>query len=531
MPRGPQRTPFRFPRKNFGFRGLHSREGLTDEIYQAGYLYRFRNYHLIGRGRALKRQGYQSLVPVRVSGANAPSSLTEYSWGSTRYLIAMAAGKLYKMNAGGTGWDDVSGPVSAESGEDAVVTWSHIRDGAGNWLIGNLGKTGSLIRWGGTGTASVIVDTSGQGPAPTRAVAVAEWSGRGWFLGTDNGETILQYTGDQNSSSFAPNDYIICSEESPGVGLSRHGRNGLLVFHQRSIHAILFESSLANPFVVRTLDENLGAASGKSIVFSGGATYFAATGGIYRVTSLSKPPEYLGLALEDSWAKLNKSRIENIVAFVRGEPWNEVVFLATQLGYTTNNIAFVYNTELDTWSVFDSWNQNFMKLVAGCNWRNSSGQDLTVVADSAGYVHKAWGDSNNSTGYLDGGASGAAIETELQTGLLDMGWEGQKRIRQAWVDTQVSANTALTMDIIGIGGEAAVSKTVTISASGARLDIDDIYDAATLGSIDDPSQGLFRISTRSRAFQVKLTERNQLAPHTVNSMFFWFHPRGSRFES
>lgn len=531
MPRGPQRTPYRFPRKGYGLRGLHAREGLTDEIYQAGYLYRFRNYHLVGRGRALKRQGYQSLVPVRVSGANAVSGLAAYTWGSTRFLLALAAGKLYKMNAGGTGWDDISGSVTAESGQDVVSTWSHIRDGSGNWLIGNLGKTGSLIRWGGSGNATVITDTSGQGVAPTRAAAVAEWSGRLWFLNTDNGETILQYSGDQNSFTYNPNDYIICSEESPGVGLSRHGRNALLVFHQRSIHAILYESSLATPFVVRTIDENIGAAAAKSIVYSKGATYFAATDGIYRVTSTGKPPEYISYPIEDEWSKLEKSRIEHIIAFERGEPWNEVVFLVTYDGYTINNVAFVYNTELDGWSVFDSWNANFQKLTAGINYRDSNGQEQTVVGDSAGYVHKAWGESTNSTGYLDGGSSGAAVETELKSGLLDFGWEGQKRLRQVWLDMQTSAATSITMEVAGVGGEAATSKTITVSATGAKLDIDDIFDQAYLGSIDDPSQGLFRISSRSRAFQVRLTERNTQAPHTINSLFFWFHPRGSRFEA
>jgi len=133
-----QRRPYRFPRMGYGFRGENSREGATDEIFQAGYLALARNYHFVGRGRALKRQG-TTLFGGAIDAGEDVQALHMYDWETTRKLYSVCAGNLYRYTEGSATWGGVTGSISLPSGKNSQVRFTHFYDGHGPNLIGAAG--------------------------------------------------------------------------------------------------------------------------------------------------------------------------------------------------------------------------------------------------------------------------------------------------------------------------------------------------------------------------------------------------------
>ena len=520
---GPQRADFRFPALGTGYRGEHSIAGLTEELYQSGYLYRLRNYHLIGRGRALKRRGSTPYDVATIDGTTDVQALSMYEWDTTRYLVALCNGKVYKYD-GSTPWSDISGALSFGTSKDHRARFTHFYDSSSKYLIGTGPNSGRLWKWSGTGNIAVLADTTGANPNYARDVA--EFRGRLWVINTQNGETLLQYSDEQQSSVWSADRYIHCSRESPGMGLCRHGQSTLLVFHQRSIHALQFDYTAGTePWSVQPVDERIGAIATNSIVYSNGATYFASSDGFYRVRNPARPAEYIGYPMEAVWAGLSQSRLPQIEGFVRGEPWNEVIWLASNGASTEHNLAFVWNTELETWSVFTG------SFAYNCaiNYVNSSGKNITLAGNYDSEVWNIWGDDNNDTGDRDGGSIGAVIESTFETGLLDFRYAGIKRLREIWIDLLIRSSKNFDLQIQGINESPTVTTTQAVGTAGDRLSIDFIFDSSRFGSSDMPSQGQFKISSRARMFKLRMTERNTGAPHTINSLWFWFIPRARRF--
>lgn len=522
MPRaGPQRTPYFFPRRGYGWKGMHSREGWTDEIYQAGYLYQLVNYHLTGRGRVQKRRGSILFTAANPNSTNDIQSLDMYEWDTTRYLLTLAGGKLYYLN--GTAWTEIGAALTFASTANDRMKTTQFRDGNGNWMVGTAPGNNRLWKWSGSGNAVLLSD---QANAPQYATDVAEFYGRLFCLNTNNGSTMLEW-GEDGQLSFA-GQYTHCSRKSPGVGLSRHGQGSLLIFHQQSIHVGRFDAASSAAFYFTPLSLEMGCISTSSIVYSRGATYFATGEGFYRITSLSKAPEYIGYPIEDEWAGLNQSRLLQLTGFVRGEPWNEIVWLASKGSSTTHNIAFIWNTELEGWSVFDSSYSAF-SFNCGCNFIDTTGKHKTICGDYDGKEWAVWGDDNYDTGDRDKGPTGQIIPSTFETGLLDLGYLGIKRLRELWIDAIVSSNKSFRAEISGISAAPIIITNETIGTTADRLSQTFILGTSALAGRKMPSQGRFRVSCRARFFKLRMTEQNTGAPHTLNSMTFWYLPRAARF--
>lgn len=520
---GTIRQATRFPTLNRGFLGENNREGQTDEIFQAGVLRYCRNYHLVGRGRLQKRQGTKKYASTQVAGGYPVQQLMMYEWGSTRHLLALCNGTLARLNS--DTWTAITGSLTFTAGQDNRISTTHFRDGTGNLIVGNAPGTGKLWKWTGSGNAEVLTAT---GIGPQYAADIVEYEGSLWALNTANGDTILERSSDQDSTSWPADYYMHLSRESPGVGMSRHGKQGLVVFFQRSTYVVYFNPMSNPPWVGRPIDNRIGCISRDSIVYDRGITYWAGPDGFYRLRSASGPVEFIGHAVGDAWANLGAARRSKITGFARGGTFSEIVWLASDGSSTEHDITFVWNPETNSWALFESLS-GYLHYNCGCDWQDSDSHHITLLGDYSGYVWAAWGDDEYDTGYLDGGETGAAVQSRLQTGFLDFGYPGIKRLKEGWIDAQAVSNRNFSIQVVGLGEEEITLGTGSVGVSGGKLSQTFVFDISRLAVSGAPSPGQFQLSARSRAFQFTLTESSADKPHTLNTMWFWWLPRAARF--
>ena len=141
----------------------------------------------------------------------------------------------------------------------------------------------------------------------------------------------------------------------------------------------------------------------------------------------------------------------------------------------------------------------------------------------------------------------------LKTGLLDMGYEGMKGLRETWVDLEIASDTQFNLSVNGIEEDLVTETETTIGASGMMLG-DIQYDQAGDPVLDSDGEAIpvagqssfmlgesflvgsgtaqeqFQTEGSSRYFQFGLTESNVNQPHTVSGIHFLFTPRGMRIK-
>jgi len=525
MPAGPQLAHFRFPRKNFGYRGEHATEGLTDEIFEKGYLYRCRNYHLVGRGRLLKRQGTQLNNTTAVNGANPVNGLSLYDFGSTRHLIALCNGKIKKRNSA-TAWDDITGSTAPGSGQDNLARFAQFRQGGSGFIIGTGPDNTRLWRYSGTGNAEVLAGQ--QNPSPLYAKDIVEFKGRLFAIGTDttDGEVAVQGTDEAYSDRWT--ELFYCDRNSDGMGLARHGRDTMLVFHRKSVHRVHYDYAAGLLWARRPVTEDLGAIATGSIITHRNVTYFASDDGFYRIRDPQRGVEFLGDPMRDVWKGLNQDRLQYIQAF-KSVVWNEVGFWVSNGSDSEHKHCVVWNPDLEGWTLFDS-SSGYLEANCATDWIDADGEHVTVLGRTDGLVHDAFGDDGHTTGNRDGDDSGAAIATEAMSGFMDLGWIGLKRTRQIWIDVTVQDARLFTFRLLGASDSPSTSTTALIGASGDRLSVDFVFNTSVFASKNNPTQGRIKKSARARLFQWSLTEATVGAPHTLNALTFLFLPQGLRMK-
>jgi len=528
VPSGPQRQVFRFPRLGTGFRGELDVEGMTDEAFATGYLAEFRNYHLIGRGRARKRRGWQHLSTTKVSGSSAIQGLGTFNSGTTTKLVAACYGTIKNYN--GTDWTDITGTLTIGAGDQ--INFAQFGQEGTFYLIGTAGGNYDLWKWDGTASPAVsLYQATDAKPAPRWAKDIAEWRGRLWAINTPLDDSAIQFSDNYVIDSWDEGNYIYPSRFAAGIGLASHNNGVLLAFYEDSVHRIEFDTNL-NDYSSYVVDGNTGCSSSYSIVTAEGITYFAGERGLYRIRSANRPAEYISWPIQDYWNSLNQARTPYIWGFDRQEPWTEVVWLVSTGTNTQHNAAIVYNTELESWSIFES-ETGSLKFNCGCDYRNTEGKHFTVLGGYDGIVSEAWGDDNHDTNSRDGGDAGAVITTNLGTGMLDFGYPGLKRLREIWLDMQVNSDRIFSASIETVGGTVVgVSPTpaVSVGAAGNRFDVA-VFDSATFGSDDTPEQARILKSIKARMFRFNITESGSGSPHTINSMTFHWIPRDLRFKA
>ena len=94
-----QRSVYRVPSVEAGFLGENNRDASTETVFAKGALTELRNYHMMGRGRLVKRQGWGAYAGTNtLDGTNWLRGLHQYEFGSDNYLIGVAGSKVWKLN-------------------------------------------------------------------------------------------------------------------------------------------------------------------------------------------------------------------------------------------------------------------------------------------------------------------------------------------------------------------------------------------------------------------------------------------------
>lgn len=516
--------------------GENDREGLTDDVFAAGYLSRCRNYHVIERGKLQKRQGYSPFVASAVNGSADPNGIFQYEFGNTRNLIGAAGGKVKYLT--GSTWTDFTGSQTVATGKDNRIRFAQYHDGRNGFLIVCDENNGIYRAVPGSGSLEHYLGGGSRGPSQARDVAV--FYGFLFFLNTTvngQGPTALEWGPTQGvlvAEDWNDANVVHCSRRSDGMALTNHGSQVLLIFHRQSIHFCRFVPEAGETFAFFDTAGGVGLAATDSVVHSKGVTYFCYDDGPYRIRNpeYMTKDDYIGGPIEDFWGTLNKDRIQHIYGFERGEPWNEVVWLVSTGSSTEHDAALVYNTVQGTWSIFNSPNAAYHRFNVGCTFRDASNDHTTVLFDYNGIAQEAWGDENNASGYLD--ANAAAVASELRTGLLDLGYEGQKRLREIWVDILTRTEKEFTAVLTGIEENPTLTLTGAAGVSGGQLSVNFFF--ASQFASDSPTALRIAgaegepINAKSRYFQLKLTEEDTGEPHTINSTRWLWVPRAVRMK-
>jgi len=525
-----RRSHLRLPHESRGFLGENNADGVTDPIFQAGALREMRNYHMVGRGRLQKRQGWTPYVTATPNSANPIQSLMHFQFGNTNHLLAHCAGGIYQLD--GTSWTARTGSLSLSASADRHMRTTTFYDGNHNYIIGT-DNNGNPWYWNGSGNVSAM-------PTITVASDVATFKEHVFAINVPNGQTMVRYSDAGLVSTWPDEHYFHCTRDSHGVALANHSSEALLALHRRSIHAIKFNygasGALASFFTTQIVDGSTGCAARGSVVTSKGRTYFADDDGIYVVGDPSRPARYISRPIEGFWANLNKSRISEMVGFSRGEPWSEICWLVSTSTSSELNAVIVFNPSMaalygdeNGWSIFESMAHK-LKFQAATNYQDANKVNHTLMGTYDGKIVKAFGSSDNTTeytdGYIDASTTGEPVQTSLITGFMDLGYEGVKGLRETWLDLDLATSKTFALSVAGLEEELVTTSETTVSTTGAllgsfMLDEDYLVSAAT-------AQEQFQTEGTSRYFQFTLSENDTGQPHTVTGIHFLYSPRGMR---
>jgi len=521
-----QRNRYRFPTGR-GFLGENNTDAETEDMFGAGALALLRNYHLDGYGALKKRQGWEEYTSNAVNSTNAIQGLGYMNFG-TPYLLAVSGDKVkYMVEADPPTWTDITGSVTINNNQNNLWRFCTFHDGVNGNILGTDG-VGNPWKWNGTGNVSAL--------ALTKANDLQQFKSHVFAINTSDRPTAIRYSDTGDPATWPSDNIFDCTRDSVGVGLALHTTETLLAFYENSIYRINFDyggaGALTSFFTNQIVDGSVGCVSKNSIVTSNGQTYFAATDGIYTIGDPSRPAIYISRSLESLWLNLSKSRMSKIYAFERGEPWNEIVFLVSSANSSFHDTALVYNTLTaqragaeNAWSVFTA-NDNKLRFNVGINYRKSDGVDYTLLGKYDSKVVKAWGNDRQLTTFQDGGT---AVTSVIETGFMDMGYEGIKSIREVWMDLGISAKHTFSVKVEGPEGRLSTNTQVNVGSDGGLLDIDFVLGTSTLAS-GLIAQARFNLTGNSRYFKFRVEESDTTKPQRVESFHFLYAPKGMRIK-
>lgn len=556
-----RRQHVRLPDRSRGFLGENNADGLTDPIYQSGALREMRNYHQVGRGRLQKRQGWEPYVTSTPTGAaHGIQSLMHFQFDNASHLMATAQGKIYKLN--GTSWTNLTGSLSLSASEDRHVRSTMFNNNTNSFLVAT-DNNGPMWSWDGSaGTVTAM-------PTVTKSSDVKAFRNRIFAINLPNRPTGTKWTDINSYNEWTDGNVLDCSRESHGVALASHSADVMLVFHRRSIHAMRHDPTAHMYFYPTLVDGSRGCVARGSVVTYEGRTYFADDDGIYVIGDPNRPAKYLSRAIEGYWNKLNKSRLSEIVGFSRGEPWSEICWLVSTSTSGVPNAVLIYNPTMASlygeefgWTIFDSTTSGALPFTCGVDYEDASKVHHTLFGTSRGLIAKAFGNDENQTQFTDGkytdangdystSGAGTNVRSVLTTGLLDLGYEGTKGLRETWLDLEIATDTQFNISVNGIEEDLATTTETTVGSSGMMLG-DIQYDQSGDPVLDDDgefipvagqasfmlgesflvgsgtAQEQFQTEGSSRYFQFGITEENVNQPHTVSGIHFLFTARGMR---
>lgn len=509
------------------FRGIYDSESPLDAALYArdGYLTDCRNYH-VNRG-LLKRQGTTPLTATAFASETTLQGGAMYRWGSTRHLVVLGGGALKRLN--GSAWTAITGSLTLATAESARLRTAHFTDASNNLLLGCNGYGNNAPwQWTGSGDATAL---SGTG-APTSASDMCQFKGHIVLIGTNAGAPTTQYSKYGLANIWPTDNKFDASRESEGVNCVPLNDEVCLLFHRKSIHRLTFNYGIgvtANIFVEQPLDSTVGSWARAGVAVVNGKCYFIggkeSPMGFYCISDPQRPAKYIGKPVRETFASLERARIEQASVVVRGEPWNEIAWLFTSRGGTEHDMQIIYNYEFDTWSVFDSDHADYA-YASACRWVDSSENEHTLLLGYDGFVYDAWGDGTTvDTGNLDHGASGGYIQALFESGYLDLGYRGQKALRELWYDVETSERVQFAAQVRAVSTVTTPSRIVTAGKDSDKLGPGFILGTSKLSSVD-VQQAKRKMLRDGRFMRLRSTESGTAAPHRIQAVHWLFRPQG-----
>lgn len=529
-----RRQSYRIPQGERPLGGENNADGLTDAFYAVGGLYRCRNYHIVGRRRLLKRQGYGSYVSTAINGANPVQGLGVRDFDGSRNLVGVCNGGIFKYD-GSSAWDDISGSVTPTTGQDVVTRFVQFHDGTDGMLLG-ADDSSNPWYYTGSGSATALGLTQARDLAPFKRHVFA--------INTSLRSTAIQYTNPgvvKASANWPATNVFDCTRDSAGMALAQHNGENLLAFYERSVHRINFNyggdgAGLSSFFTNHLVDGSRGCRSRNSVVTFKGRTYFMSDDGFYAIGDANQPAVYISRPVEAFFSSLKTSRKKLTFGFARGEPWNEVVWLVTTGSDTTHNAAMVYNPVIAqifgddfAWTIFDSA-LGYLDFNCGVNWIDSSDVHWTILGDYVGIAHNAWGTEDNATPYTDGDDDERPVETELQTGFLDLGYDGMKGLREIWFDLVLKDDRTFQLVVDRADETPQLVGSADVGAAADLLDDTFTLDESYLAGSGGLAQVAIRAVGNGRRFRLKLTESSNGIPHAMLSIIYNYVAKGMRID-
>lgn len=524
------RQAFPVPPKGVPILGMNDIDLLTSKQFWQGMMRRCVNYHL-GVNGVTKRMGhqlYQAIGGIYVGGTGTTpvQSYAAWDWAGTRYLVAVCGGKLYYWN--GSTWADISGALTLNSGANSRFRWTMFHNGSTAYLCGSDG-TNALFKWDGTSSPAVVLG----GTPPTKAMGLSEFNGSLFVLNTDGGPTATEYSDSGVVDTWSSGQLFHCFRQSEGMGLIKHTDDLLLVFHRQSWAKNYFkyvDTGLVDSYYAQDPGGQNGLVSPDALVNYLGRTYYASDEGIFEIYSASDgtlQERHISRPISGTWRGLQLARKQYITCFAGG-PWQEVVFLVSEVDTDECDAALVYNPAIAQyhanagWTVFEGTGGK-QKFNCGIVYRDSSERRLVLVGGYDGATYEAWGTDQYPTSYTD---RTSPITSTLQTGYIDCGLEAWiKGLRAIQCDLLVNEDRNFNFLIYGSNyGISMASTSEAVGGGGDMIGVDFVFDESYFAVEGVQDFETNAIDQSARFFQVQISESSTGTPHSFSGLRFMFTP-------
>jgi hypothetical protein len=265
-------------------------------------------------------------------------------------FYAGTAAKLYKFNAGTSGWDDVSNP-STTYGVGANAFWQFFSDGAKLYAT----HAAAPLQVIDIDSGTTFADVGGSPPFAATGAAVSEFI---VLAGLNDDPFSVQWSSIGNPNEWTPGLNLGDIQHFPTGGpvTAFSGGEFGVVFQEQAIRSMIFAPGSAEVFQITKVEEGRGAVSPWAVSQVGDQIFFVDRTGIFRFTGGASQP--IGTQRVNRWFNdnINTSTLKKIqvVPDTRGP---RVLFaLQTATGGSDATLLdkiLAYDYTLDKWSLLD----------------------------------------------------------------------------------------------------------------------------------------------------------------------------------
>lgn len=332
-------------------------------------------------GSILKRNGYTALNDTAITGEKASDGLWWYEYDkagtTTRHLINVTNGKLYKMDDLDGTWDDVTGGLT-------ITAASHC-DFA-NFLneVYITNGTNVPFMWDGGATGAAMTVPTGL----TKAKYVVEFNNYLFLAnclvsGTSH-KSRIYWSGIKDTTAWDAADFIeVAKNDGQEITGIKVLSDRLVIFKTRSIYNVFFTGDADIPFILPgggKSNSSVGCVAPWSIQeVSNGLVFFSSDGFYYYDGANSYK---LSDRINKTILSLNNTKFANIVSLVQREKDRYIAGVAWT-GTATNNRMLVWDYSNNAWSIYDGVAPAAMTTVYV-----SGENERPYWADFSGFVYR-----------------------------------------------------------------------------------------------------------------------------------------------